>query len=405
MAKPPRDLTGTERASNKVKIFYLGNAASVHVQRWTKYFTDNGHEVHVISRSLPGANGITNVPLHLLPEVRPHIKVITHALNLVWGAGQVKALIKKSSPDIIHGHSVSYHSLIGALTGFHPYLLTVWGSDVLVTPKASRLGKAQVKFALAKADIVLTTSQYLKRYVGLEFNLPDSKVVSLPWGVDLKIFTKGYETETKNLRMGLDINDGNFVILSPRHLRQHYRIENIIQAMPYILAKHANVTLIILQGTGGESQFENQVDRLIEQLGIEKNVRLIRKHLSSQEMAVAHNACDAFISIPKTDGFASCVMEGMACGTVPIVANLEVYRQYLNDENNALFVNPDDAEDIAAKVIYCIEHPELKQGFYEINRRIIEENEDWAQNASKLEELYQNLLDKNKDATEQSLLL
>ena len=375
-----------------MKIFYLGDAACIHVQRWTKYFADNGHEVHVVSRSLPGANGITDVPVHLLPEVRPHIRVITHALNLVWGASQVKALIKKSSPDIIHGHSVSYHSLIGALTGFHPYLLTAWGSDVLVESKKSSLHKAQAKFALTKADIVLTTSQYLKRYVGSEFNLPDSKIVSLPWGVDLKIFTKGYKTEAKNLRMGLDINDGNFVILSPRHLRQHYRIENIIQAMPYILAKHANVTLIILQGTGGENQFENQIDRLIEQLGVGQNVRMIYRHLSSQEMAVLYNACDAFISIPKSDGFASCVLEGMACGAVPIVANLEVYRQYLTDGQNALFVDPAATEDIAAKVIYCIAHPELKQSFYNINRKIIEENEDWVKNARKLEELYCSLL-------------
>jgi len=73
------------------------------------------------------------------------------------------------------------------------------------------------------------------------------------------------------------------------------------------------------------------------------------------------------------------------------VGNLEVYRQYLADGINALFVDPDNTSNIADKIIYCIEHPELKKRYYTINRKIIEEKENWSKNAAKLAELYLNI--------------
>jgi len=102
------------------------------------------------------------------------------------------------------------------------------------------------------------------------------------------------------------------------------------------------------------------------------------------------------VSIPKTDQFASSIMEGMACGAIPIVSNIEAYKQYLVDGKNAFFVNPDSQKDIAEKIIYCIEHPEIRDNIYRINKKIVEENEDWDKNAIAMEELYKKLLRRYK---------
>lgn len=109
-------------------------------------------------------------------------------------------------------------------------------------------------------------------------------------------------------------------------------------------------------------------------------------------MAVFLNASNAFISLPKTDQFASSIMEGMACGSIPILSNLSVYKQYLKDKENAFFVNPDDPEEIASAVNFCIDNPSIREEFYTINRRIIEEEEDWSNNAKKMEELFEALI-------------
>lgn len=375
-----------------MRICYIADAGSIHTQRWLNYFAQKGHEVHLIS-PMSGEGYAEGIQLHLLVRLMPRIWPVTRYFSgLLWLA-QTRRLVRTIKPDVLHAHSIAVNGYLAACSGFHPLVSSAWGSDVLSDPKNSKISRLAVEFALRKADFVLTTSQYLKGYLSAQFNLPETKVKALPWGVDLKIFIKGYETEVQELKVSMETGDSDFVVLSPRHLREHYRIENIVRAIPYITAKHPGVIVIILRGAAEDSQFESRVDKLIRQLGIWQKVRLIRRHLSSQEMAVLYNTCDAFISIPKSDQFASSIQEGMACGAIPIVGNLEVYRQYLTDGKNALFVDPDAPEDIAEKAIYCIEHPKLKQRFYDINRKIIEENEDWARNAVKVEQLYQNLLE------------
>ncbi|MGD9118479.1 MAG: glycosyltransferase, partial [Dehalococcoidia bacterium] len=175
---------------------------------------------------------------------------------------------------------------------------------------------------------------------------------------------------------------------------EYYRIEQIVRAMPYIVAKNPGTILILLKGGTKDIDFEARIDNIINELGIENNVRLIQQELSPTEMAVLYNASDVLVSIPKTDLFAISIQEGMACGVIPIVANLEVYQQYLIDGENGYIVDPQYPQQIAEKIIHCIEHPELRNDFYKINRKIIEENENWDKNMVKMEALYDSIIKK-----------
>jgi L-malate glycosyltransferase len=372
----------------KMKICYLANASSVHTRRWVRYFAASGHQVHLISYS-PLQDDIPNVTVHLLALPRPYIKILSASVSFIPHIIQVKKLVKKLKPDILHAHYALGYGFFGAIIGFHPFLLSAWGSDIMVEPGQNAIFSYMVKIALAKADIVLTTSQYLKRYLSSRFNLADSKIIALPWGVALNTFVRDYRTEGQKLKKDLEIVSGRFIVLSPRHLREHYRIEQILEAVAYTTVKYPKLTLILLKGGASDTRYEGKMNELAERLGISANVRLIHKYLDAEEMAALYNISDAFISIPRSDQFGSSVQEGMACGSIPIVGNLEVYRQYLVDGHNALFVDPDNPKDIAQKIIHCIEHPELKKKFYPINRKIIEEKEDWSKNAAKLAELYQ----------------
>lgn len=371
-----------------MKICYLAHAGMIHTERWVRYFADKGHEIHLISPEPFEGDNIENVELYLLRRVRPRIRIVSALIDILCHIVQTRKLVRKIKPDILHAHYISDCGILAALSGFHPLVLSAWGSDVLVDPKASNISNIMVKFALKKADLTLTTSQYLKGYLHREFKLPDNSVMAFHWGTDLRIFHKGCETEVRELRSKLGVDDSNFVTLSPRHLRDHYGIAYIVHAMPYIVAKYPGVILILLRGAAKDSGYESRIDKLAKELGVAQNVRLLYQELKPEEMAAYYNMSDVLISIPKTDQFAACIVEGMACGVIPIVGNLEVYREYLTDGENAFFVDRENPEDIAEKVIHCIEHPELKEGFYAINRKIIEEKLDWNKNAPHMEKLY-----------------
>lgn len=181
------------------------------------------------------------------------------------------------------------------------------------------------------------------------------------------------------------------VILSNRTMKENYNIESIVNSIPKVLDVHPNAVFLFIRGYG-TAEYEEKINSKARDMGIQNNIRIISRLVSPEEMAVFLNASDAFISLPKTDQFAGSIMEGMACGTIPILSNLSVYKQYLKDRENALFVNPDDPDEIASAVNFCIDNPNIREDFYTINRRIIKENEDWSRNAQKMEELFEALI-------------
>ena len=374
-----------------MKICYLADAGSIHTQRWVKYFADNGHEVHLISFRSFGDSNIENVKLHLLKRLHPQIRFISFPTNLFFEMIQVRKLIKKIKPDIVHAHYVTDYGFRGALTGFHPFVVSAWGSDVLRAPKESKMSKYTVLYTLKKADVITTTAEFMGSYLSNEFKVPKSKIIRIPWGIYLKIFNNDYKEEVKGAKEDFKIGDDSPIILSNRHMAPQYEIQCIIDSIPYVTKKYPNAIFVFIRGYGSMG-FENEMKVRAKKLGVINNTRFISRLMPPKEMAVFLNASDMFISIPKTDQFGSSIMEGMACGAIPIVSTIKVYKQYLEDEKNAFFVNPESPEEIAEKIIYCIEHPELKEKILKMNRKIIEEKEDWNKNAKKMEELYENLV-------------
>jgi len=364
-----------------MKICYIGNAKSIHIKRWAKWFDERGHEVHLITDKPENIEG-----------VRIH-KVILgrNPMTFIIEAMQVKKLVHKINPDVLHAHYASSYGFFGAFSNYHPFIVSVWGSDVLREAKESKIKRMAVKYVLKKADVIVPTAQFMKNYLKKEFRLPENKIVRIPWGIDLKTFHQGYEKEVKQLKEKLGISNKSPIIISNRHLSPKYEIQTIMESIPYVIKKYHSAMFIFIRGNGSK-EFEKEMIKLAKKLGVVNNVILISRYVSPREMAIYLNISDILISIPKTDQFAGSIMEGMACGVIPIVSNIEAYKQYLVDGKNAFFVSPNSPKELAKKIIYCIKHPEIKEGFYRMNKSIIEENEDFRKNAIKMEKLYKEMV-------------
>lgn len=371
-----------------MKICLIGNLESVHIQKWVNYYLDLGHEVHIITDFPDEKIKNENLKVHQIKKLQSRNLVIFY-INMLINVVYINYLIKKINPSIFHAHFVLFYGLYGVLTPFYPMIITVWGSDILRLPKESIMAKHMVNYALKKADKVVTTSEFMKTYLVNEFQLMKEKVVRIPWGINIDIFDKRYTKNEQELKESLQIKDNEIVVISNRVIFPIYNIDKIIESIPHVLKSNPNTIFLFIKGYV-TSDFEDEMKLKAKTLGITKNIRFISKNLTSKEMANYLNISDIFISIPKTDQFGSSVIEGMACGLIPIVSNIEVYYQYLSN-SNALFVDPDNPVDIAEKINYCIENPEIKEEFYKINRKIIEENENWDINGQKIIDLYEEL--------------
>jgi hypothetical protein len=64
-------------------------------------------------------------------------------------------------PDVVHAHFLTEYGWHAWMSGFHPYAITVWGSDVTISLRRSRRTAFYGRMALRGADLVTGDSASL----------------------------------------------------------------------------------------------------------------------------------------------------------------------------------------------------------------------------------------------------
>ena len=147
-----------------MKIAFLAGANSIHSIRWIKYFSDKGHKIIWISLAPPITEATELIKKVNFYEIKPSpLADINGKLAIFYlplTVKKVRKILKNEKPDIFHVHSIGTYGLVGALSGFHPLILTAWGSDILLSRK---LKKFWCDMRYGKEIIILATATMRKR--------------------------------------------------------------------------------------------------------------------------------------------------------------------------------------------------------------------------------------------------
>jgi len=320
-----------------VKIVHVGDATSIFVPRWAQHFASRGDEVHIIGYEPAEVEGVR---VHTLPKATG-----ANIADRMHEGIALKKLLDKIKPDIVHAHYTTKYAWLATLADYHPLIVQVWGSDMLV--ETGEVSREKTKKSLESADAIVTASQHMaEKIADIGFT---ARVYQI--GIDLSVFNG----------RGVGERGKDFVIFSPRGRSPHYRQENIEEAVCLLITTDHNVDYL----------------------------RLLGDTLPAEVMADRYQCSDAVVSIPYTDQFSSCLQEAMACGCTPIVADLPAYHEHLEHGVNARYVSSEASpEDIAREILWCMSHPE-DMARYRSNNRVIAEREfNWGKCIKRYEELY-----------------
>lgn len=300
--------------SEPLRILFFADAASVHTRRWVASMVERGAEAIVITRSpaeVPGAREVIAIApgqdkaswFKALPEVR---RV----------ARRVAADFK---PHLVHGHYVTSYGLWAAACGLRvPKVLTAWGSDILVTPRESRLMRMIVRWSLRRADLI--TADSIEMVDEIASYHPSAPVHQILWGADTGKFLPAPPAP-------------DFEVVSLRVWEPNYNIDLIIEAFARFvsLRPHSQARLHLLGGGPLQGALEERVAalRLLQQ---------VRFHgrLGDVEMIDAIQRCRASVSVPTSDATSVSVLESMACGLPIIASDLPANRQWVDSRGGWL---------------------------------------------------------------------
>jgi glycosyltransferase involved in cell wall biosynthesis len=363
-----------------MKLCFLASANSIHSYRWIKYFADRGYEIHWISLQKNEFGDLKNVKFYLLKQYP------TKFLDIILNAIPVKKLIKEIKPDILHAHYAGVNGILGALSGFHPFVLTAWGSDILIAGK-NFLTKPLIKLALRKADLITCDAEHMKEAM-IKLGAIPEKIKIIYFGVDTEKFSPGPKDEELIKKLSIE---NCRVVISLRNLEPIYDVETLIRAIPLVLKEIPSVKFIIA-GKGSE---EEKLKNLAKELRISESVRFVG-FIPNDELPKYLRTVDVYVSTSLSDaGISASTAEAMACGLPVIITKTGENEKWVKDGEGGYLIPIKNPEILAKKIIYLIKNEKLRKEFGKVNRTTIEEKNNYYKEMKKMEKLYEEIAKKS----------
>lgn len=363
-----------------MKVCFLAGADSIHSKIWIEYLANKGYEIHWISLTPNIFGDIKNVKLYILKKFSGKM------LDILLNVYSIRRLIKKINPDILHVHYAGVNGVLGALSGFHPFMLTAWGSDILIAGKSIK--RCLIKFALKRADLITCNGELLKDEM-IRMGIIPQKIRFVYWGIDIKKFVpKPKDTE---LRAALGIFESPMII-SLRNLEPLYSIETLIQAVPLVLKDFSGAKFLI----AGKGSKEADLKKLAESLGISNNI-IFAGWIPQDELPKYLTSADISVSTSLSDGgLSQGTGQAMACELPIITTELEANKEWVRDGENGFLFPIKDSKSLAEKIIILLKDEKLRIKLGQEGRRTVEDKLNFYKEMGKAEGLYAELANSYK---------
>jgi glycosyltransferase involved in cell wall biosynthesis len=301
-------------------------------------------------------------------------------LSFLFSPLFLKRAIRKIRPDLIHVFYAYQELNTLVIYRFKPLVVTVMGGDILPDQSFNGRRRRPVKKMLDSADVITSKSLFLDLALNQIGNYAH-KIRRVTWGVDTKRFHTGVDVGF--LRQRWNIQKDELVFFCPRLCQPIYNKHLNIQAFADYLeqARPRTKGKLIVAELFADEAYSRQLRGLVAKLGLTEQVCFVGA-IPHQEMPAYFNLADIMVATPLSDGMPQSLYEAMACGTYPILGNLESYRELIQDGVNGRLVRVGDVEALGEAMCWAAAHQEQRRTAAIINRqRILEvadkDGQDW----------------------------
>ncbi len=205
------------------------------------------------------------------------------------------------------------------------------------------------------------------------------KIVRL--GVDFE----GFYQPVKEMKL-------NLFGLGSLNKYRHY--EEIILAVKYLRDWGYDARAqIICNDMWNENQYKSYLLKLVEENKLEDHIEFNFKGVSEEGLREAYQKNNFFIypmylPLPRNGfGFSIGVFEAMASGLLLIISRKTTSTEVLEDGKHALFVDPENSKQIAEKIKYIADQPDLYKKIATAGQEFVKQSLTWEKYAQSLLEL------------------
>ena len=242
---------------------------------------------------------------------------------------------------------------------------------------------------IAAADCVIVSSEYEADELIGHYRADPGRVCINPPGIDLRLFRPG---DRAAARRRLGMGDEPLILFAGR-IQPLKGADVAVRALATVRESLPGARLALVggpSGPDGEAELA-AVRREAARLGAEGAVTFYgpRPH---REMPLFYQAADALAAPSRSESFCLVAVEGQACGTPVVAANVGGLRYVVSDRRSGILVDGWEAADYGRALLSVLRSPALRE---KLSAGAIANAErfGWDLSTERLLELYKGIMD------------
>ena len=346
-----------------MRIVFLAAGTSVHSARWVNGLSTAGIRVHLVTQH-PVSN-----------TIHPEVEVIQHPyrgdLGYLLMTAKVRRALRAIRPDLLNAHFASGYGTTARLADWHPYLLSVWGSDVYSFPAKSWLHRRLLEKNLTAADAVASTSHCMAEQVH-SLTPAVGEIAVTPFGVDVRSFA-AVPPLSPGPRDAL-------VIGTVKMMSDTYGIDTLIEAFALVRQKltamqHPLAEKVVLRLVGDGPQI-GALKALGERLGLADRITFTG-WVPYEQVPAELAQLDIYAALSRQESFGVAVLEAGAAGRPVVVSDAGGLPEVVRDGVTGLVVPRENPVAAADALLRLVTDPAQRLIMGKSGRQHVHDNYAW----------------------------
>jgi len=357
------------------RILFFSRDYTPHDHRFLSALAQHGHQVFFL-RLERQAYASEDRPLPPQVEI---VRWVGGERPVSWRDGprllaSLKRVLRQVRPDLVQAGPLQRSALLVAMSGFRPLVSMSWGYDLILDAGRNALWRWATRFTLQRSQALVGDSEIVRR-LAIRYGMPSERVVTFPWGVDLRRFSPPPDRE---------IGAGRpFTLLSTRSWEPIYGVDVIARAFVLAAARLPGLRLVML-GNGSQAAY---LRNIFHQAGVEERI-IFAGQVSQAELPRYYQAADLYLSASHSDGTSISLLEALACGCPALVSDIPGNREWITPGVVGWLFPDGDYKALAEAILEAASDRQRLQQMGLAARRLAEERADWEKNFPRLFDAY-----------------
>lgn len=324
-----------------LRLAFLASPNEGAARDWMAWFAKRGHQVALIVRAEAAVSNGLHPGIEVL-RMRPYWGMVFGRLAALDARRAVGAAIESFDPDVLHVHDLTTgFGWLARVSGFHPYVLTPWGTDLYRYAPSTRGARLLTFLALRGADLVTVNSTNLGA-AAIRLGARPETVDGVQFGIEPAAFQPVEPDPTLRTRLGLD---GRRVVFAPRQIHPLYDQVSIVRALAHLPSD----VVVVMSARAAIGPTLTALEAVADDLGVRDRL-LIVPAIPHDEMPAYLGLAEVLVTVPQSDATAVTILESLAAGVPVVGSDLPSPREWLDSTWPDLIVPVGDPIAIAKAV-------------------------------------------------------